>query len=628
MWLLLVTVGSMVKISSAKASQKVMPMSKCQSRYLRDSLFLTMVVALCLTVPLAARPSSSVLTVADAAMSNDSDAVRSLLVEGADVNEAQGDGMTALHWAALNGDAELAEMLFYAGANVNAATRLGAYTPLFLAAKSGSAPIVKKLLEDGADVNVAASTGTTPLMLASSSGSVEVVDLLLDYGAEIDEKEIVRGHTALMFAVGTNRLEVLARLLDRGADPALVTIARDVEKMEDEARKEREERGQRVSQPTDPVPQPVKKVKSGGNVFSKIFSWLPGVGDAKPEPKTKEVRRSRRKRRSFGSLVGQHGGLAPLHFAARQGYTGIVDELLEHGADINQLSGDNSTALLIATLNGHFDLAKHFVEKGADVTLASDGGSTPLYAAVNCQWGPRSMYPQPKAQHQQSTSYLDLMELFLNEGADVNARVNKKLWYTNFVFDLSGVDEIGATPFWRAAYASDVEAMRLLKNYGADHVIATKKPDQRPPTGGGTRELEDVSGLPPVPVGGPALMPLHAATGAGYGEGFAANSHAYSPAGWLPAVKYLVEELGADVNQPDHEGYTPLHHAATRGSDANELIKYLVSKGGDVTTLSRDGMTVADMANSPVQRVPPFLDTVDLLVEMGSTITPGKCVAC
>jgi len=170
--------------------------------------------------------------------------------------------------------------------------------------------------------------------------------------------------------------------------------------------------------------------------------------------------------------------------------------------------------------------------------------------------------------------------------------------------------------------------MRLLKNYGADHVIATKKPDQRPPTGGGTRELEDVSGLPPVPVGGPALMPLHAATGAGYGEGFAANSHAYSPAGWLPAVKYLVEELGADVNQPDHEGYTPLHHAATRGSDANELIKYLVSKGGDVTTLSRDGMTVADMANSPVQRVPPFLDTVDLLVEMGSTITPGKCVAC
>ena len=601
-------------------------MSKCSSRYLRSGFFLIVIVSLCFAVPLAARPASSVLTVADAAMSNDSDTVRSLLIEGADVNEAQGDGMTALHWAALNDDAELAEMLFYAGANMNAATRLGGYTPLFLAAKSGSAPIVKKILENGADANVVASTGTTPLMLASSSGSVEVIDLLLDYGAEINKKETVRGHTALMFAAGANRLEALSRLLDRGADPVLVTIARDVEKMEEEARKEREKRGQRVSQPTDPVPQPVKKVKSGGNVFSKLFSWLPGVGDAKSEPKTEGVRRSRRQRRSFGSLVGKHGGLAPLHFSARQGYGEIVDELLEHGADINQLSGDNSTALLIATLNGHFDLAKHLVEKGADVTLASDGGSTPLYAAVNCQWGPRSMYPQPKAQHQQSTSYLDLMELFLNEGADINARVNKKLWYTNFVFDLSGVDEIGATPFWRAAYASDVEAMRLLKSYGADHTIATKKPAQRPPTGGGTRELEDVSGLPPVPVGGPALMPLHAATGAGYGEGFAANSHAYSPAGWLPAVKYLVEELEIDVNQPDHEGYTPLHHAATRGS--NELIKYLVSKGADVMTLSRDGLTVGDMANSPVQRVPPFLDTVALLVEMGSTITPGKCVAC
>ena len=56
-----------------------------------------------------------------------------LLKQGADVNAAQGDGMTALHWAAMNGDAELAQMLLYAGANVKATTRLGGYTPLILA---------------------------------------------------------------------------------------------------------------------------------------------------------------------------------------------------------------------------------------------------------------------------------------------------------------------------------------------------------------------------------------------------------------------------------------------------------------------------------------------------------------
>src|SRR5689334_13906910 len=80
--------------------------------------------------------------VADAAMRRDAAAVRLLLKQGADVNAAQGDGMTALHWAAVHGDAELARMLVYAGARKDAATRNGAYTPLHLAAKAGSATVV------------------------------------------------------------------------------------------------------------------------------------------------------------------------------------------------------------------------------------------------------------------------------------------------------------------------------------------------------------------------------------------------------------------------------------------------------------------------------------------------------
>ena len=104
--------------------------------------------ALVLGVAVAAQ---SAAPVADAAMEGDRPAVRALLQQGRDVNAAQGDGMTALHWAAMKNDAELAQMLVYAGANVKATTRLGANTPLVIAARNGSAGVVDVLLKAGAD---------------------------------------------------------------------------------------------------------------------------------------------------------------------------------------------------------------------------------------------------------------------------------------------------------------------------------------------------------------------------------------------------------------------------------------------------------------------------------------------
>ena len=101
--------------------------------------------------------------------------------------------------------------------------------------------------------------------------------------------------------------------------------------------------------------------------------------------------------------------------------------------------------------------------------------------------------------------------------------------------------------------------------------------------------------------------------------------HVHAPEGWLPSLKFLVEELGLDVNQRDHYGYTALHHAASRGD--NELILYLVSQGADVTMLARTGQTVADMANGPVERVPPFPATISLLEALGSR-NNHWCVNC
>jgi ankyrin repeat protein len=279
----------------------------------------------------------------------------------------------------------------------------------------------------------------------------------------------------------------------------------------------------------------------------------------------------------------------------------------------------------MAVINGHFDLAKYLLDHGADPNLASDNGAAPLYGIVNVQWAPKALYPQPRAHQQQQSTYLDLMRALLDEGADPNARVRKKVWYSGYSFDLSGVDEIGATPFWRAAYASDVDAMKLLVAYGADANIRTIKPAGRPRTGDGERDVQDVSGLAPVPLFAPSVTPLQAAAGVGYGEGFAANAHRFAPVGMLAAVKYLVEEIGAEVNAVDHEGNTALHHAAARGD--NEMILYLVSKGADVTVVNREGKTVADMANGPVQRIQPFPDTLALLMKLGSK-NSNKCVSC
>ena len=136
---------------------------------------------------------------------------------------------------------------------------------------------------------------------------------------------------------------------------------------------------------------------------------------------------------------------------------------------------------------------------------------------------------------------------------------------------------------------------------------------------------EDPSGLPEVPNGGPGVYPIHAAAGVGYGLGLAANSHRHAPDAWMPAVKYLVEELGADPAARDHNGYSVIHHAASRGD--NEMILYLISKGADPLVVARTGQTTVDLANGPAQRINPFPETIALLEGYGAK-NNNRCVGC
>jgi ankyrin repeat protein len=613
-------------------------------------LTVTAFIALGVSALVAAAASSA--PVADAAMRGDREAVRALLKQGADVNAAQGDGMTALHHAAERGDAEMCAMLVYAGANVAAMTRIGQYTPLHIASRSGRVRVMEILLEAGASVAArTATTGVAPLHLAAASGSAGAVKLLLEHGADADAREAEWGQTPLIFAAAQNRADAIRVLLEHGADAGITTKTIDIAKQGalDRAATERQRRVLEAAAVRGELPT-ASQVQAAMHAARELFA-----SGKIPPPETKEGAAANDRNapgaannfdpEEINPPVATKGGLTALLHAARQGHIDAARALIDGGASINQVgAGDTTSPLLMAIINGQFDMAMFLLQRGADPKLAAAGnGGTPLWAAVNTQWQPRTRFPQPQETEKQQATYLDVMKAILAAGADPNARIKTHPWY--LVYSGCGnrncglADTAGSTAFWRAAYAVDVEAMRLLVEHGADPNIPTiapavpvrRGPQGGPPAGAGgplaptAAPNQERYSAAPIPPGGPGAYPLHAAAGVEYGEGFAGNAHRHAPDGWMPAVKYLVEELGADVNARDNDGYTPLHHAAARGD--NDMILYLVSKGADVTAVARSGQTTADMANGPVQRVSPFPATVALLEKLGSK-NSHRCVTC
>jgi ankyrin repeat protein len=598
--------------------------------------------------------------VADAAQRGDLEAVRTLVKQGADVNAAQGDGMTALHWAAQRGDAAMLKVLLSAGANTLAATRLGGYTPLHLASQEGRGEAIEVLLDGGARVGIVTTTGAAAIHFAADAGQPDAIRVLLAHGADVNAADAYGGRTPLMFAVAKNRLEAIRALLKGKADVAATTRVVDYAEQAraDDAERRRRARvltAQRGALPDTSYATGGGRQRPGPAVRDTTASptadtsaarrpqrpepdspTQPGQRPAGPlqEPDSPDTtRRAGARALTYEDWVGKQGGMTALHYAARDGRSEAARLLLDAGADVNAVTGgDHSTALLITVINGNYDLAMELLRRGADPRLASEDGATPLFAVINCEWALRTWYPQPTAWQQQKTTYLELMEALLKAGADPNARLKTHIWYAAYNAGRMGVDYSGATAFWRAAYALDVPAMRLLVKYGADPNIPTIKPAEGRFPGAANRsrdttepEEKDLSGLPPVPVGGPAVHPLHAASGVGYGTSRVGQQHRHVPDGWLPAVRYLVDELKVDVNVRDHEGYNAVHNAAARGD--NETIEYLVSRGADVMAVSRRGQTTVDMANGPQQRVQPFPETIALLESLGAK-NNHKCQSC
>ncbi len=510
------------------------------------------VIGLCMTMLLATASrqvfaaTATATPLADAAMHGDRDVVRSLLGQQVDVNAAQGDGSTALHWAAYRDDLEMARLLVDAGADIQATTRLGDLTPLFMAAKNGNGAMVELLMEAGADANGTNANGTTPLMLAAASGDTGAVKVLLDQGAEVNAKDVTNGQTALMFASALGRVEAVRMLAETDADLDAVTNVTEIIK--------------------------------------------------------REYRYREKDKRNFRREGGRNppvmGGMTALHFAAREGEMEVARELVAAGADINRVNAaDHMSVVASAIINGNFDIAMFLVEQGADPNLASKTGLTPLYATIDAQWAARTWYPAPSVE-EEKTHYLDLMQALVDAGADLDARLGKKLWFRTFHGDW--IKQEGATAFWRAAKSNDVAAMKFLVAAGANPTIPT------------------ILGS----------SPLQAAAG----FGLEPQTSNVVPDARLAAVKYLVEEVGAEVNAADKQGYTPLHGAAL--TENREVMLYLVAMGADLkaratmifggigeTDQDVEGATgdsVADMANGPKPHNLQYPETTAFLVSLGS----------
>ncbi|MBU6364881.1 MAG: ankyrin repeat domain-containing protein [Gemmatimonadetes bacterium] len=595
---------------------------------------------------------------------------------------------TPLHIAARTASASVARQLLAAGADPNARTTTGA-SAVHLAATGGNAGIVQAMLAKGGDANATEKNwGQTPLMFAATANRAEAVQALLKGGADparrtarVDlteenqrQQAAARKRNELLFAAlptsvqdslkqafakaAAERAAMMRQFAGGGggggggrpaagdsAAPAAAAPAAAAPAAAAPAAATRPDSTRAAPRPyspglnTPPVnalsPEVVEQaIKAGREVLAAA---------SVPKAPTEQGELFEGQVAGYEATVGSLGGLTALHHAVRQGNTAAALALVDGGADINTVTaGDSTSPLLMAAINGHYDLALALVKRGANVQLASTAGLTPLYAALNTFWSPKSRYPQPQSVQVQATSHLQLMDALIQAGADVNVRLRKNLWffgYNNCGNANCGLEYLdGTTPFWRAVYAVDLEAMKLLKAAGAiDTLPSYREPANNraraalaarfggaggPPLPGTDFATDSAAKAAPVGIG---VYPIHAAAGVGYGNGFAGNSHRHAPDGWMPAMKYLVEVLGHDVNQRDLNGYTALHHAASRGD--NEMILYLVSKGADPKAVARNGRTTVDMANGPVQRLRPFPETIALLEKMGAK-NNHRCVGC
>ena len=473
----------------------------------------------------------------DAVKAGDEPAVRALLARKAvDVNEPAADGTTALHWAARADHRPTMRMLLTAGANPNAATALGV-SPLLLAVTNGSSHATGLLLEGGASVRAALPGGQTLLMHAARAGHAEVVRLLLGQGATVDAAEDALGETALMWAAAEDHADVVQTLAAAGA--AVGARSREM-------------------------------------AFSRQR-----FGDG----------------RSARFTVLPRGGWTALMYAARQNAPAAVSALAAAGADLNATDPDGTTALTLAVINAHYDLAALLLDLGANPNVADTTGMTPLYAAVDMHTVDETPgRPAPVASGVLAVP--DLIARLLARGADPNARLKTPLLERVHNNPDATLGE-GATPLMRAARKGDLPLMRAVLDGGADPGARSAR---------GATPLLYLAGFGGL--GRFGEYDLSRATDVEFAEGMR-----------------LILDRGARLSDADDTGQAALHIAAAQRDEA--VVRLLLDRGARRDALDKQGRTPLDVAMGQGARVrggaaPPIRTQIVALLQRAQAAGPGE----
>src|SRR5499427_7658977 len=439
----------------------------------------------------------------DAVKSGDRTAALALLQQKVNVNSAEADGTTALHWAVQRDDLDLVERLIKAGANVNAKNDYGS-TPMSEAALNGNVPIIDRLLKAGADVESSNADGQTALMIIARSNKVEAAKLLLSRGANVNAIEKFHEQTALMWAAAQSQPAMVKVLVDAGADV---------------------------------------------NARSRVNNWERQV--------TAEAR----------AIARPSGGLTPLLYAARQGCLECVRILAEAGADLDLGDPDNVSPLLIASLNGHWEVAKYLISKGANVNKWDWWGQSPLYAAVDMNTIPHGGRPdRPSLDETTSWDIIKLL-LERDANPNLQLKLLPPYRSLGADRGVDQMLTIGTTPLLRAAKAMDAPVIELLLKHGANLNLPNIRGmvPILAAAGVGSVDADTRGWFTTEDVQQRAIASLELLLKAG-GDVNAADTQGKTLLdgaafwGWNDVVKYLVDH-GANLNAKDSKGNTAVEYA-------------------------------------------------------------------
>jgi ankyrin repeat protein len=554
--------------------------------------------------------------VADAVMKGDTEAVRKLLRAKVDVNAAQVDGATALHWAVYRDDLAVADLLIKAGANVKAANREGT-TPLFMASLYGDSAMIEKLIKAGADAKGRGPNGETTVMFAARNGNPAVIKVLVAAGGDVNAKENMRGTTALMWAVEQRHASAAKTLLELGADAsaksgpaglprnymssavngASVLAAAAARKRAREAGRTLEE--QLAFEQANGL-APAARGRGGfggaggqGAAAGAAAGGQAGAAGGQAARRAAAVAAAEAGAAAqpvpaddanndvviAGLVGGGSGGLTPLVFAAREGDLDSAKVLIDAGADVNQVTEYGWTPLLVATNNRNYKLGAYLMEHGAKPNITNKDGWTPLYLATDNRNIEGGDYPVPKP----DMDHLEYITLLLDHGADVNFRGIKQNTLSRTIFTMQWFFESGVTPFVRAAQSSDVALMKLLLARGADPKIVSDFGDSA----------------------------LTASAGIGWVEGV---TYERSTKENLEAVRMLLD-LGLDPNWANKDGRTPLMGAAHKGR--NDVISLLVDRGAKLDIRDKGSRDTGNVTSKIAGKTWIAVDYADGLVRVG-----------